>query len=257
MKNRVIARLDIKKNRLIKGIHLEGLRVVGDPVEKAINYYNEGADELLLIDAVASLYRRNSLIDVVKSICKDIFIPITIGGGIRSLENAQDLFEAGADKIAINTAAVSRPKLISEISESFGKQAVVVSMQIKRNDQEKSSWRVMTDNGRENCGLELMDWLKMVQDLGAGEILLTSIDKEGTGSGFDLELLEKVANSTSVPIQISGGFLMSQHAELAFKCGAQAAVIAQALHYNKTSIQKIKADLCEKRFAIRQTHFHL
>ena len=253
MKNRIVARLDIKKNKLIKGIHLEGLRVVGDPIDKALKYYNDGADELILVDAVASLYRRNSLIDVIKSICKDIFIPITIGGGIRSLENAQDLFDAGADKIAINTAAVSRPELISEISGKFGRQAVIASMQIKRSHEDPSLWRVMTDNGRESSNLVLMDWLEKVQDLGAGEILLTSIDQEGTGAGFDLELLEKVANATSVPIQISGGFSISEHAELAFKSGAHATVIAQALHYEKTSIQRIKEDLCRSGFEIRKT----
>ena len=251
MKNRIIARLDIKKNKLIKGVHLEGLRVVGDPIQKALEYYNDGADELLLVDAVASLYRRNSLIDVVKSICKDIFIPITIGGGIRCLENARDLFEAGADKVAVNTAAVSRPELISEISGRFGKQAVIASIQVKRNHGDIPSWIVMTDNGRETTNLVLIDWIKKVQDLGAGEILLTSIDQEGTGDGYDLDLLEKVQSITSIPIQISGGFSISEHAELVFERGAQGSVIAQALHYQKTSIRQIKKDLYTRGLRIR------
>ena len=251
MKKRIIARLDIKNDRLIKGVHLEGLRVVGDPVERALDYYESGIDELILVDTVASLYQRNHLADVIHRICKKIFIPVTVGGGIRSLSDAEALFDAGADKVAINTQAVSSPELISQLSRRFGAQAVVLSVQAKLDPTDDSRWLVMTDNGREDSGRNVVDWISEAQSYGFGEILLTSIDKEGTGSGFDLDLLTSVASASTAPILISGGFAKPIDAIDAFKSGAEAVVIAQAFHYNKCSIPDLKSSLALSNLSVR------
>lgn len=253
MKVRVVARLDIKNDRLIKGVHLEGLRVVGDPVERALQYYSQGVDELLLVDAVASLYQRNHLAEVIQRICRQIFIPVTVGGGIRSVADAQALFDAGADKVAINTAAVAEPSLLQQLSSRFGAQAVVLSIQAKRDPRNPLRWQVMTDNGREGSGLEVADWVAEAQRFGIGEILLTSIDQEGTGEGYDLGLLASVAAITTAPVLASGGFATSEDACKAFQAGAQAAVVAQALHYDKLSVEQIKHDLLAQQVPVRQT----
>jgi len=253
MKVRIIARLDIKNDRLIKGVHLEGLRVVGDPVERAFEYYNQGIDELLLVDAVASLYQRNHLADVIQRICREIFIPVTVGGGIRSVTDAQALFDAGADKVAINTAAVAEPSLLQQLCSRFGAQAVVLSIQAKRDSGNTARWLVMTDNGRESSGLEVADWVAQAQCFGIGEILLTSIDQEGTGDGYDLELVASVAAITMAPVLASGGFATSDDACKAFQAGAQAAVMAQALHYDKLSVEQIKHNLLAQQVPVRQT----
>lgn len=253
MKVRVIARLDIKKDRLIKGVHLEGLRVVGDPLERALLYYAQGIDELLLVDAVASLYQRNHLADVIRHICQEIFIPVTVGGGIRSVADAQALFDAGADKVAINTAALSDPILLQHLCNRFGAQAVVLSIQAKRDPQEAGCWLAMTDNGRECSGLKVEAWVAEAQRYGIGEVLLTSIDQEGTGEGYDLELIASVAAITTAPVLASGGFASAADAQRAIQAGAQAVVVAQALHYNKLSVEQIKQDLRAQNVAVRQS----
>lgn len=253
MKVRIVARLDIKNDRLIKGVHLEGLRIVGDPVERALEYYNQGIDELLLVDAVASLYQRNHLADVIQRVCREIFIPVTVGGGIRSVTDAQALFEAGADRVAINTAAVAEPSLLQQLCTRFGAQAVVLSIQAKRDPRNSARWLVMTDNGRESSGFEVADWLAQAQCFGFGEILLTSIDQEGTGKGYDLELVTSVAAITTAPVLVSGGFATSDDACKAFQAGAQAAVVAQALHYDKLSVERIKQDLLAQQVSVRKT----
>jgi imidazole glycerol-phosphate synthase subunit HisF len=251
MKSRIIARLDIKKDRLIKGIHLEGLRVVGDPVERAKNYYQQGADELLLIDAVASLYQRNQLTTVVQNICKEIFVPITVGGGIKSLEDAQALFDAGADKIAINTAAIDNPTLLEQLSCRFGSQAIVLSVQAKKSPRNSLTWLAMTDGGRENSGRDVFEWVHLARQYGVGEILLTSIDQEGTGSGFDIDLNSLIASSTDCPVLASGGFDHPDHATAVLQAGAQAVVVAQALHYDKITIHEIKDSLSSQSISVR------
>ena len=251
LKNRLIARLDIKRDKLIKGIHLEGLRVVGNPVIAAMRYYEAGIDEVLLIDAVASLYQRNNLDLIIKEICREIFIPVTVGGGIRSVQDAKALFDAGADKVAVNTAAISDPELLRDLSSTFGTQAIVLSIQAKRDEMNQNSWIAMTDNGREKSTYTVTDWVEVAQSKGIGEILLTSVDQEGTGKGFDLQLLEAVSKVATVPLQICGGFSNSSDALLAFQKGAQASVIAQALHYEKISISSLKSQLNSNHMNVR------
>ncbi|HAU1940509.1 TPA: imidazole glycerol phosphate synthase subunit HisF, partial [Legionella pneumophila] len=189
---RLIARLDIKGPNLIKGVHLEGLRVVGNPNEYAMAYYAQGADELIYMDTVASLYGRNNLSEIVKTTAENVFIPITVGGGIRSVDDAKQLLRCGADKVAINTAATKNPTLISDIARRFGSQCVVLSIEAKRTVDGR--WEVMTDNGREHTGMDVVDWARNGEEFGAGEILLTSIDQEGTRKGFDLELVKQVSS---------------------------------------------------------------
>jgi cyclase len=180
---RIIPRLDIKGPNLIKGIRLEGLRVVGDPHVFALNYYQQGADELVFMDIVASLYQRNSLSDIIRRAADQIFIPITVGGGLRSLPDVHTALRSGADKVAINTAAVQRPTLISEVAQRFGSQCMVLSIEAKRTGPGR--WEAYTDNGREHTGLDVLEWVTRGVALGAGEILLTSVDREGTRKGFD------------------------------------------------------------------------
>ncbi|MGE3712982.1 MAG: imidazole glycerol phosphate synthase subunit HisF [Alphaproteobacteria bacterium] len=237
---RLIPRLDIKGPNLIKGIHLEGLRKIGDPNEYAVRYYQQGADELLLMDIVASLYGRNNLSDIIERAVKTVFIPITVGGGIRSIEDGIHLLRSGADKLAVNTAVVARPELITEMAERFGSQCVVLSIEAKRSANGK--WEAYTDNGREHTGRDVVEWAKQAMSLGAGEILLTSVDKEGTRKGFDNELVQQVASSVSVPVVASGGMGSMEHAIDVIQHGmADAVSMADMLHYNRTTIGDIRS----------------
>jgi len=236
---RLIARLDIKGENLIKGIHLEGLRVVGLPNEYAHKYYHQGADELIFMDTVASLYGRNHLGDIIKSVAKHVFIPMTVGGGIRSVEDAIAILRLGADKVAVNTAAVTRPELISEVSNALGSQAMVLSVEAKKIENNK--WEVYTDNGRESTGIDVIEWLAKGEDLGAGEILLTSVDCEGTRKGFDLDLIKAATNSVSIPVIASGG--MGKYQDLCDAvhiADADAIAMADVLHYNRLTFGEIR-----------------
>lgn len=236
---RIIPRLDIKGPNLIKGIHLEGLRVVGDPREFAQRYYAEGADELIYMDCVASLYGRNSLKDIVRYTAENIFIPLTVGGGIRSIEDVKDMLRAGADKVAINTAAVKRPDLISEVSRRFGSQCCVVSIEAKK--QSSDAWEVYIDNGRERTGLDVIKWVRQVEQLGAGELLVTSVDQEGTKRGFDVNLLQAVTSAVRLPVIGCGGMGSMDHfTEAVRNGGIDALAIANVLHYNHMSISEIR-----------------
>ena len=227
---RIIPRLDIKGPNLVKGIHLEGLRVLGKPWDYACMYYEDGADELIYIDVVASLYGRNNLSDIVEKTARNIFIPLTVGGGIRSVDDIRKILRAGADKVAINTAAVHNPALIKEGAKTFGSQCIVISIQAKRIDE---TYRVFTDNGREMSDRLVLDWVKEAVDLGAGEILLTSIDREGTGTGFDIELLEKIAGDVPVPVIACGGCGTRNHARDAVETGKADAICASSIfHYH-------------------------
>jgi len=247
---RLIARLDIKAPNLIKGIHLEGLRVIGDPFEYANKYYNEGADELVYMDIVASLYNRNQLLDLVERTARDIFIPFTVGGGIRSIDDAFALLKAGADKVAINTAATKRPDLITEIAHRFGSQCMVLSIEAKRNSS--GSWEAYTDNGREHTGLDVAEWARRGVELGAGEILLTSIDQEGTRKGFDTELLKAIASSVNVPVIASGGMGTLEHLSGAVMDGkADAIAMADVLHYNRLTLGQIRDFALSNGFNVR------
>lgn len=237
---RLIARLDIKGSNLIKGMHLEGLRVLGDPQEFAQRYYEAGIDELIYMDAVASLYGRNSLTEVVSWTARHAFVPLTVGGGIRSVDDAMLIMRAGADKVAVNTAATKRPELLMELAQRFGSQAVVLSIEAKRVSEGK--WEVYTDNGRERTGLDVLEWAGKAASLGAGEILLTSVDQEGTRRGFDIDLVRQVATRVSIPVIASGGMGSGEHLVDVVTCGAADAVaMADILHYNRLALPHIRA----------------
>jgi len=236
---RLIARLDIKGPNLIKGIHLEGLRVMGPPNEHALRYYLQGADELLYMDCVASLYGRNHLGDIVKAAAKDIFVPMTVGGGIRSVDDAIDILRAGADKVAVNTAAVANPQLITDIARRFGSQCMVLSIEAKQVGADR--WEIYTDNGRERTGLDVVEWVKRGVDMGAGEILLTSVDKEGTRKGFDIALVKAVSAEVSVPVIASGGMGKAEDLlAVVNEGGADAVAMADILHYKRAEIGDIR-----------------
>jgi imidazole glycerol-phosphate synthase subunit HisF len=246
---RIISRLDIKGPNLIKSINLEGLRVVGNPNQYAIDYYKNGADELIFMDIVASLYNRNSLHDIIKTASKNIFIPFTVGGGIRSVEDAVKIFDSGADKISINTKAVQNPILIKDLVKKFGSQAVVLSVEAKKVS--KNKWEPYIETGREKTDLDLVEWIKQATELGAGEILLTSIDKEGTCQGFDLDLIFEVSKNTKVPVIASGGFGNLEDLELAEKAGADAVAVAHTIHYKKLSLRQIRDYALSKKINAR------
>jgi cyclase len=236
---RIIARLDIKGPNLIKGIHLEGLRVVGSPGEHALRYYLQGIDELIYMDCVASLYGRNHLGSIVSSAAKDIFVPMTVGGGIRSVDDATQILRAGADKVAINTAAVSNPQLITEVARRFGSQCMVLSVEAKKVGHER--WEVYTDNGRERTGLDVIEWVKRGVASGAGEILLTSVDREGTRKGFETALVRAVAAEVSVPVIASGGMGKPDDlVDVVLAGGADAVAMADILHYKRADVGGIR-----------------
>lgn len=246
---RVIARLDIKAPNLVKGIHLEGLRVIGDPAEHAVRYYEQGADELLYIDIVASLYERNNLTDLVARTASKIFVPLTVGGGVRTIEDVSGLLRAGADKVAINTGAVRRPALITEASRSFGSQCVVASIEAKRRPT--GGWEAYTDNGREKTGLDVVEWAQRLVELGAGELLLTSVDMEGTRKGFDLELVEALGRKLDVPVIACGGAGSIDHVARAVSSGADAVAIASLLHYKTETVGSLKSGLSTAGIVVR------
>jgi imidazole glycerol-phosphate synthase subunit HisF len=249
-KIRVIARIDVKNEFAIKGIHLEGLRKVGNPNSMAIDYYKNGIDEIVFMDAVAAYYDRNSLSNLIQSACKDVFIPITVGGGIRTVDDIRIALKSGADKVAINTAAVQDPDFINKASKIFGSQCIVSSIEAKKVDEDK--WEVYTDNGREPTGLDVLEWVKEVEKLGAGEVILTSIDKEGTKKGFDLRLNQAVADSVSIPIISSGGMGNSGDAiHLLKNSNTDAIAIASVLHYGLENIQDIKRALLDNEIRVR------
>lgn len=228
---RVIPRLDIKGPNLVKGIHLEGLRVLGRPEQFARAYYEGGADELLYLDVVASLYERNSMLDIVARTAREIFIPLTVGGGLRTLEDMKTVLRAGADKVALNTAAIRQPELIRESSRRFGSSTIVVSIEAIR--QADGRYEAYTDNGREGTGIDAVEWAGRAAALGAGEILLTSIDREGTGKGFDVELTRAVAESVPIPVIACGGAGELHHLRDVIVQGkADAVSLASMLHYH-------------------------
>lgn len=231
---RIIPRLDVKGRNVVKGVHLEGLRVLGSPSDFAAAYYQEGADEIIYMDSVASLYGRNNLKDIVSRAAEHIFIPMTVGGGIRSIDDVRDLLKAGADKVAINTAIFSNPTLVSEVAQRFGSQCMVVSIDVVKNNQGR--YECLTDNARESTGVDLMDWVQKVESLGAGEILLTSVDREGTGRGFDIELTRMVSEQVSIPVVACGGAGSSEHIVSVIEKGkADAVSSASIFHYDLIS----------------------
>lgn len=230
MNVRIIPRLDIKGPNLVKGVHLEGLRVLGKPERYARHYYEHGADELIYMDVVASLYGRNSLLHIVERTSKEIFIPLTVGGGLRTIDDIRDVLRAGADKVSLNTAAIRRPELIKEASAQFGSSTIVISIEAKKHQD--GSYEAYTNNGRERTGMNVYEWAVRVAELGAGEILLTSIDQEGTRNGFDLELTRHVAQSVSIPVITCGGAGTVDDIYQVITSGkADAVSVASVLHY--------------------------
>lgn len=236
---RIIARLDVKGPSLIKGVHLEGLRVLGDPSEYALKYYEQGVDEILYMDIVASLYGRSNLADIVRKTTENVFVPVTVGGGVRSVEDVRLLLDSGADKVAINTSAIRSPELIREISQIFGSQCMVLSIEAKQ--QSDGRWLAYTDNARERTNLDVVDWARRGVELGAGEILVTSIDREGTRKGFDLELIRNISQAVRVPVVASGGMgKISDLVSVVDSAGADAVAMADVLHYGRLSLASIR-----------------
>lgn len=247
---RVIPRLDVKGPNVIKGVHLEALRIIGDPQELATRYYKEGADELIYMDIVASLYGRNNLLDIVEKASQNIFIPLTVGGGIRSLDDIKRILRAGADKVAINTYAVKNSGFITAAAQAFGAQCIVGSIEAKRVGENK--WEAYTDNGRVVTGLDAVAWAKKLVELGAGELLVTSIDQEGTAKGYDVDLIKNIAPHVAVPVIACGGAGQPADMMAVIKDGfADAVSAAHIFHYNKYSIQSVKDALRAHSIPVR------
>jgi cyclase len=247
---RIIARLDIKLDHVIKGIHLEGWRKMGDPSELARRYYEQGADELLYMDVVASLYERNNLTDIVRDVASEVLIPITVGGGIRSVDDVKQLLAVGADKVAINTAATRDPKLLTAISDIYGAQATVLSIEAKRVPG--GGWEAMTDNGRNHTGRSVVDWAQEGTGRGAGEILITSIDQDGTRKGFDTDLIAAVAAAVDVPVIAAGGAGSAADAVQAVNRGASAVALAMTLHTAGLSVDDVRTALRDVGVRVRE-----
>lgn len=247
---RVIPRLDIKGPNVIKGVHLECLRIVGQPQDLAEKYYKEGADELLYVDTVASLYERNNILDIVSKAARKIFIPMTVGGGMRSVEDIRQALRAGADKVAINTHATKHPEFITEAARAFGSQCIVGHVEAKR-----MSWggfEALIDNGRVSTGRDAILWAKELVSLGAGELLITSVDQEGTAKGYDVELVRAIASSVPVPVIASGGAGNPADILSVIQGGcADAVSAAHIFHYKKYSIRAVKKRLKKEGISVR------
>ncbi len=236
-KIRVIARIDIKNEYVIKGIQFDGLRKLGNPNKFAKKYYDQGIDEIFLMDAVASLYDRNNLSHIINEACKEVFVPITVGGGIRNLDDIKSALHAGASKVAINTQAIKNPEFITKAAAIFGSQCIVGSIEAKRN---KGSWEAYIDNGRERTGKDAIEWAKTLQALGAGEVMITSVDKEGTKTGFDIELIKELSG-IKIPLVISGGVGNHSHIEEVCKsCSFDGVAVGTVLHYDLMNVYDIK-----------------
>ena len=236
---RLVARLDVKGEHLIKAIQLEGLRKVGPPAVFAKRYYEAGIDEVLIIDVVASLYQRDHLLDVLRSVSKEVFVPITVGGGVRNISDFEILLQNGADKVAINSASLENPNLLSECAHRFGSQAVVLSVEAKRLPE--GGWEALFNCGRERSGRNVQEWIAQAVKLGVGEILVTSVDCEGTRSGFDCELMRMVASQVRVPVIASGGMGSVQHLlDLGSTSHISGVAMADVLHYDRLTLSEIR-----------------
>ena len=249
---RIIPCLDVREGRVVKGTKFLGLRDAGDPVECAQFYDKAGADELIFLDITASHEKRGILLEVVRRAAEKVFMPLTVGGGIRSIEDIRALLNAGADKVSINTAAVKRPAFIQEAAERFGAQCIVVAIDAKRSLSQKGHWDVYTHGGREKTALQAVSWAKKVERLGAGEILLTSMDQDGTKEGYDLKLLRAISEAVRIPVIASGGAGTLGHLAEAFTRGKADAVLAASIfHFKEFTIKQAKKYLKRKGILVR------
>ena len=243
LKTRIIPCLDVKDGRVVKGINFVDLKDAGDPVEQAKVYDSQGADELCFLDITASSDNRNILLDVVNRTADKCFMPLTVGGGVRSLEDIRNLLLAGADKVGINTSAITNPMLIEEGANKFGSQCIVVAIDVKKN---KDGWKVYTHGGRKETGLDAIKWAQLVTEKGAGELLITSMDRDGTGKGFDVDLLKAITSKVSVPVIASGGVGTLEHLVQGVKEGGASAVLAASIfHFGKYKIQDARKAMTE------------
>ena len=248
---RIISRLDIKGPNVIKGVFTEGLKIVGHPKELALKYYNHGADEILYMDVVASLYQRNLDFDLLKSVAENIFVPITVGGGIRSIGDIDNVLRSGADKIAVNTYAIHHPEFISEAVKKFGSQCIVLSVEAKKIGNNK--WEAYTDGGRERTGIDAVDWVRKAVSMGVGEVVITSIDKDGTRQGYDLELISAITAFSTVPVIAHGGAGSKESVAQAITISRPDAVAAASVfHYNDFTISSLKNFLHSKKLRVRK-----
>ncbi len=245
---RIIPCLDVKDGRVVKGVNFVGLKDAGDPVEVAKRYNKEGADEITFLDITATHEKRDTIVDIVKEVAKEVFIPLTVGGGIRKLEDIYALLNVGCDKVSINSSAVKNPDFIDESSKRFGSQCIVLAVDAKRVGD---SWNVFVRGGREDTGLDAIEWMKEGVDRGAGEILLTSMDADGTKAGYDNELISLISSLVDVPIIASGGAGTMEHIKDTFQSGADAALAASIFHYKEIDIMDLKRYLKQNDIPVR------
>ena len=248
---RIIPCLDVRDGKVVKGVNFVGIREVGDPVECAMEYDRQGADEICFLDITATYEGRRTMVDVVRKTAEHVFVPLTVGGGIRSVEDFREILRAGADKVSVNSAAVKNPELISQAAEIFGSQCVVAAIDAKRD--ENGNFKVVVHGGRKDTGLDAVEWAKRCQELGAGEILLTSMDTDGCREGFDLELLRAVCSVVSIPVIASGGCGRLEHFSQVFEeTGADAALAASLFHFRELTVQEVKEHLAEHEIPVRR-----
>ena len=249
LKNRIIPCLDVKNGRVVKGINFVDLKDAGDPVEQANIYSDGGADEICFLDITASNENRNTIYEVVEKTSKKCFVPLTVGGGIRSVDDINRLLNCGADKVSINTAAVQNPEVVAESSKKFGSQCIVVAIDAKKNGDK---WEIHTHGGRNNTGIDAIEFTKKMEDSGAGELLVTSMDRDGTQAGYDIDLMSKISSKVNIPVIASGGVGNLDHLVEGIKLGNASAVLAATIfHYGKFSIKEAKKYLSSKNIPIR------
>ena len=249
---RVIPCLDVDNGRVVKGVNFTGLKDAGDPVELAARYDREGADELTFLDVSASVAGRGTMLDVVRRTAEQVFIPLTVGGGVRSVDDVDQLLRAGADKVSINTSAIARPELLRELAVRFGSQCIVLSVDARRAQGQPSGFEVTTHGGSKSAGIDAIDWARRGAELGAGEILLNSMDGDGTKAGFDLELITKVRDAVTIPIIASGGAGRPDHFPPAINAGADAVLAASIFHFGEVAIEEVKTSLAQAGYEVRQ-----
>lgn len=249
---RVIPCLDVDNGRVVKGVNFTGLKDAGDPVELAARYDREGADELTFLDVSASVAGRGTMLDVVRRTAEQVFIPLTVGGGVRSVDDVDQLLRAGADKVSINTSAIARPELLRELAARFGSQCIVLSVDARRAQGQPSGFEVTTHGGSKSAGIDAIDWARRGAELGAGEILLNSMDGDGTKAGFDLELITKVRDAVTIPIIASGGAGRPDHFPPAIEAGADAVLAASIFHFGEVAIEDVKTSLAKAGYEVRQ-----